>query len=182
MGGRLEVVCGPMFSGKSEELIRRLRRSQIVSTVYSFKPKIDDRYSDNNIVSHSKQHFASVAVNNSHDVHMAMEKVPSPAVVGLDEVQLFDEGIIPVISGLLDRGFNVIAAGLDTDYLKKPFVITAMLLAASDELVKLYSICMKCHGEATKTYRKDHSLTGRIAVGGSDMYEARCSKCHDLKE
>ena len=180
MSGRLEVVCGPMFSGKTEELIRRLRRSELLSPVYCFKPRIDDRYHKESIVSHSKQSFSSTVVDTSSNIREHLARVSAPVTVGIEEVQFLDDGVVDLIRELVARDFTVVVAGLDMDYMCKPFMITATLLACADKILKLHSICMGCHGKATKTYKKLLDGAGRIAVGGSEMYEPRCSSCHDL--
>ena len=175
--GWIEVVCGPMFSGKSEELIRRLRRAQIgKQRVQIFKPQIDTRFSDDYIVSHSDQRIASEVVANSQEVLQRMDG--RTEVVGIDEVQFFDSGIVEVINKMADMGKRVIVAGLDQDYLGKPFEPVPTLLAIAEYITKTLAVCVRCGNPANHTQRLIDS-SERIVVGASGTYEARCRRCFE---
>ena len=171
--GSIEVVCGPMFSGKTEELIRRVRRSQIArQKVQIFKPSIDDRFHQSDVVSHSAQSIEAVPVKNSLEI---LNKVyDSTRVVAIDEIQFFDEMIIKVVSKLARRGCRVICAGLDQDSNGRPFGSIPDLLAISDSVDKVQAVCTVCGAPATKSVRVDNSKKGQVVVGHSDIYEARC--------
>jgi thymidine kinase len=175
--GWLEVITGSMFSGKSEELIRRLRRAQIArQKVQIFKPAIDDRYSRDEIVSHSEMKIGSTAVSSSREL---LDRVdPDTEVVGIDEGQFFDAELPAVCNTLAGNGKRVIVAGLDTDYLGKPFEPMPQLLAIGEYITKTLAICMVCGGPANHTQRLVAS-TERVLVGTSGKYEARCRHCFD---
>ena len=175
--GWIEVIVGSMFSGKSEELIRRLRRARIArQKVQVFKPAIDTRFSDDHIVSHGEMRIESSAVDGSRQLIEAIE--PDTEVVGIDEGQFFDQDLPAVCSALADRGMRVIVAGLDQDYLGKPFEPMPQLLAIAEYITKTHAICMKCGQPANYTQRTFESEE-RVAVGGAGMYEARCRRCFD---
>jgi thymidine kinase len=176
-GGWIEVITGSMFSGKSEELIRRLRRAQIAKQkVQIFKPGIDNRYSDVEIVSHSAMKIASANAGASREL---LEKVlPETEVVGIDEGQFFDPELPAVVNTLADQGKRVIVAGLDQDYLGKPFEPMPQLLAIAEYITKTLAICMVCGGPANHTQRLVVS-NERVLVGATGTYEARCRKCFD---
>ena len=176
--GWIEVVVGPMFSGKSEELIRRLRRAEFArQRVQIFKPAIDERYSANEIVSHSGLGIQSECVNKASEV---MAKVqPRTEVVGIDEAQFLGEEIVDVCTQLANLGKRVIVAGLDQDYAGKPFDPMPQLLAVAEYITKTLAICMVCGAPANRTYRKKRRA-GRVVVGGTDLYEARCRRCYEL--
>ncbi len=177
--GWIEVICGSMFSGKTEELIRRLKRAQIARIkVQVFKPIIDDRYSKEHVQSHDATKVLSVPVSKSSEVLERVED--STRVVGIDEAQFFDEGIVDVCQKLANRGIRVVVAGLDMDYLGKPFEPMPKFLAIAEHVTKLHAICMSCGGEASRTQRLVAS-DQQIAVGSKDMYEARCRNCHEPK-
>lgn len=171
--GSIEVVCGPMFSGKTEELIRRLKRAQIArQKVQIFKPAIDNRYHETEVVSHSSLSIEATPVNTSIEI---LQKVyDSTRVVGIDEVQFFDENISVVVEKLARRGIRVIMAGLDQDYMGKPFGPMANLLAIADSVDKIHAICTVCGAPAPKTFRKNSTNTDQVLVGETDLYEARC--------
>ena len=175
--GWIEVVVGPMFSGKSEELIRRLRRAEFArQRVQIFKPAIDERYSANEIVSHSGLGIQSECVNNASEV---MAKVqPRTEVVGIDEAQFLGDEIVDVCTQLANLGKRVIVAGLDTDYLGRPFEPMPRLLAMAEEITKLLAICVRCGNPAVHTQRLVESEE-LIVVGASGMYEARCRRCFE---
>jgi thymidine kinase len=175
--GWIEVICGSMFSGKSEELIRRLRRAQIArQRVQIFKPQIDSRYSENHIVSHSDQKIASEAVNSAKDI---LDRVDARTeVVGIDEAQFFDREITAVCNRLADMGKRVIVAGLDQDYMGHPFEPMPQLLAIAEYITKTLAICVRCGNPANHTQRMIASHE-RVIVGASDIYEARCRRCFE---
>ncbi|MBL8191855.1 MAG: thymidine kinase [Acidobacteria bacterium] len=166
-----------MFSGKSEELIRRLRRAQIARLkVQSFKPAIDLRYSEEHIVSHSEMKLASQLVTSTREI---LESVTSDTeVVGIDEGQFFDADLVNVANQLAAEGKRVIIAGLDMDYLGRPFEPMPLLLAIAEDITKTRAICMQCGSPATYTQRLIASRE-RVVVGASDAYEARCRACFD---
>jgi len=173
--GWIEVICGAMFSGKSEELIRRLRRAQIArQRVQIFKPTIDVRFDENHIVSHSQMRIEADIVNSAAEI---MERVREDTdVVGIDEAQFFDLDLIEVCNTLANRGQRVIVAGLDQDYLGQPFEPIPQLLAIAEYITKTLAICVKCGNPANYTQRLVAS-TDRVLVGASGMYEARCRRC-----
>jgi thymidine kinase len=175
--GWIEVVCGPMFSGKSEELIRRLRRAEIArQRVQIFKPGIDQRYSNNQIVSHSDLKIPSMGVKDAAEV---MERVElRTEVIGIDEAQFLGEEIVGVVTRLADMGKRIIIAGLDTDYLGRPFHPMPELLAVADEITKTLAICVQCGNPAKHTQRLVAS-EDLIVVGAAGMYEARCRRCFE---
>ena len=175
--GWIEVITGSMFSGKSEELIRRLRRAQIArQKVQIFKPSIDNRFSGDEIVSHSEMKIGSTNVASSREL---LEQVqPDTEVVGIDEGQFFDAELPAVCNELAGRGKRVIIAGLDQDYLGKPFEPMPQLLAIAEYITKTLAICMVCGGPANHTQRLVASKE-RVLVGASGTYEARCRHCFD---
>jgi len=175
--GWIEVIVGCMFSGKSEELIRRLRRAQIArQRVQIFKPIIDTRFADDHIVSHSDMRIQSQAVATSRTL---IDQVAADAeVVGIDEGQFFDLELPMVCNTLADRGTRVIVAGLDQDYLGKPFEPMPQLLAIAEYITKTHAICMVCGNPASHTQRLVAS-GDRVLVGAQGLYEARCRTCFD---
>ena len=175
--GWIEVIVGSMFSGKSEELIRRLRRARIArQKVQIFKPAMDTRYSDDHIVSHGEMRIESRAVEGSQQLLEAVE--PETEVIGVDEGQFFDPDLPAVCSALADRGMRVIVAGLDQDYLGKPFEPMPQLLAIAEYITKTHAICMVCGNPANHTQRLVAS-EDRVLLGAHGMYEARCRRCFD---
>ena len=173
--GWIEVIAGCMFSGKTEELIRRLRRAQIAKlNVQIFKPKIDDRYSSDEIVSHSDQSLPSTIVEFSKDI---LKKANSAQVIGIDEAQFFDNNLVDVCNELASQGKRVIVAGLDMDYRGEPFEPIPQLLAIAEYITKALAICVVCGDPANMTQRKISSAE-RVVVGALDSYEARCRKHH----
>jgi thymidine kinase len=175
--GWIEVVVGSMFSGKSEELIRRLRRAQIArQKVQIFKPALDNRFAESDIVSHSEMRIPSENVSSSREL---LERVQSDTeVVGIDEGQFFDLDLPNVCNTLADRGKRVIVAGLDQDYLGKPFEPMPQLLAIAEYITKTLAICMVCGNPANHTQRLVAS-EDRVLLGAQGMYEARCRRCFD---
>ena len=177
--GWIEVIAGCMFSGKTEELIRRLRRAKIAKqNVKIFKPKIDNRYSGTNIVSHSEQALPSILIE---DINEIFEHSKEAQVIGIDEAQFFSNDIINICNQLASDGKRVIVAGLDQDYRGIPFEPMPNLLAIAEYITKTLAICVECGNPADKTQRKTAS-SERVIVGASDIYEARCRKCHYLPE
>jgi thymidine kinase len=175
--GWIEVVCGPMFSGKSEELIRRLRRAEIArQRVQIFKPGIDQRYANDHIVSHSELKIQSEGVQDWQELEKKLDW--RTEVIGIDEAQFLGEGIVDLVVRLADMGKRIIIAGLDTDYLGRPFHPMPELLAVADDITKYLAICMQCGNPAKHTQR----LVGSeelVVVGAAGMYEARCRRCFE---
>ncbi|HMQ03717.1 MAG TPA: thymidine kinase [Pyrinomonadaceae bacterium] len=173
--GWVEVIVGSMFSGKSEELIRRLNRASIArQRVQVFKPLIDSRYSLEEIASHSGRKHLSKPVNSSAELREQVES--ETQVVGIDEGQFFDAGIVEVVNELANSGKRVIVAGLDQDYTGKPFEPMPQLLCIAEYITKIHAICVKCGATANFTQRTVES-DARVEVGASDKYEARCRQC-----
>jgi thymidine kinase len=173
--GWVEVITGSMFSGKSEELIRRIRRAQIArQKVQIFKHKIDNRYDADHIVSHSEMKMPSQVVSTAKEI---LERVDQDTeVVGIDEGHFFDMSLLEVVNALADRGVRVIVAGLDQDYMGRPFEPMPQLLAVAEYVDKTLAICMRCGAPANRSQRLV-AATDRVVVGGSDEYEARCRRC-----
>lgn len=184
--GYIEAVVGPMYSGKSEELIRRLKRAKIAKQeVIVFKPCIDNRYSKEDVVSHSGISIRAIAINHTEEIHKYI--TDETQVVGIDEVQFFDEEIVAVALELADKGIRVIAAGLDLDFKAEPFGPVPELLARAEFVDKLQAVCVKCGAPATRTQRLINKEPARyddpiILVGATESYEARCRKCHRIKK
>jgi len=177
--GWIEVITGSMFSGKSEELIRRLRRAQIAKqSVAIFKPHIDSRYSNDHIVSHNEQRIPSVAVRGAYEI---LEKSHAARVVGIDEGQFFGPELVEVCEKLANAGKRVIVAGLDQDYRGNPFEPMPQMLAIAESITKTLAICVKCGNPANHTQRitKDKD---RVLLGATDIYEARCRNCFEPPE
>ncbi len=173
--GWIEVIAGSMFSGKSEELIRRLRRAKIARLkVQVFKPDIDDRYSKEHIVSHSEMRHESRPVRTSAELLEAVE--PGTEVVGIDEGQFFDKDLVHVANVLASRGVRVIVAGLDQDYTGRPFEPMPQLLAVAEYITKTHAICVRC-GQPANYSQRIVEVEGQVVVGASDAYEARCRRC-----
>lgn len=170
--GSVEVVCGPMFSGKTEELIRRVKRAQIAKQrVQIFKPALDTRYSDEDVVSHSSLTIKAEPVENAVEILVRLKD--STRVVAIDEIQFFDEAIITVVTKLAARGCRVICAGLDLDYKAQPFGPIPQLLAIADEVTKIHAICTVCGAPAVRSQRLGRSKD-QVLLGEKDAYEARC--------
>ncbi|MFT6630263.1 MAG: thymidine kinase [Bacteriovoracaceae bacterium] len=170
--GGIEVVCGPMFSGKTEELIRRVKRAQIAKQrVQIFKPSIDDRYDETKVVSHSSQAIQSEPVSKSTDILIRLKD--TTRIVAIDEIQFFDEDIVKVVKKLADRGYRVICAGLDLDFRGVPFGPMPMLLALADNVQKIQAICTVCGAPATRSQRLS-DCTDKVLIGETDAYDARC--------
>ena len=177
--GWIEVVTGCMFSGKTEELIRRLKRAKIAKQrVLVFKPKIDNRYSEEKIVSHDEQSLPSIMISKADEI---LEHVKDAQVIGIDEAQFFDNTLVDICNKLADEGKRVIVAGLDQDYKGTPFEPIPQLLAVAEYITKTLAICVACGNPADRTQRKIFSKE-RVLVGAADSYEARCRKCHYIPE
>ncbi len=177
--GWIEVICGSMFSGKTEELIRRLNRAKIArQRIQIFKPALDKRYHEENIVSHNDNSIRSTPVKSSLEI---MGLAQNCEVVGLDEAQFFDEAIVQVCNDLADSGKRVIIAGLDMDYMGKPFGCMPQLMATAEYVTKVHAICMVCGEVASHSYRLTAS-DARVLLGETDHYEARCRRCFNLGE
>jgi thymidine kinase len=173
--GWIEVIAGCMFSGKTEELIRRLRRAEIAKQrVKIFKPKIDTRYSNTSITSHNEQSLPSIMLN---DIKEIFYHIGDAQVIGIDEAQFFSIDIVNVCNKLANEGKRVIVAGLDQDYRGVPFEPMPQLLAIAEYITKTLAICVVCGNPADKTQRKTSS-SERVIVGAADIYEARCRRCH----
>jgi len=178
--GGIEVICGSMFSGKSEELIRRLRRATIArQKVQAFKPGIDDRYIADDIVSHDERRIECHQIKQASDIFDLIEK--DTKVVGIDEAQFFGEDLVELCERLAESGRRVIVAGLDQDYRGKPFEPIPQLLALAENITKTMAVCMVCGAPANKTQRLIES-DERIVVGAGEAYEPRCRKCYEPRE
>jgi len=175
--GSIEVICGSMFSGKSEELIRRLTRAKIARLrVQVFKPRIDSRFSEVEVVSHGGLRLTAFAVKASAEI---LDRTDARTeVVGIDEAQFFDAGIVDVVTRLANLGKRVIVAGLDQDYLGKPFDPMPALMAEAEEVTKTRAICVRCGAPASRTQRIVESRE-RVVVGAAGLYEARCRRCFE---
>jgi thymidine kinase len=184
-GGWLEVVCGPMFSGKSEELIRRLRRAEIAGQrALIAKPRIDDRYDIGHVVSHAGARMRAVAVSRPEEIPGLVDGYD---VVGVDEVQFFPPAVVDVVETLVARGMRVVACGLDRDFRGYPFGSMPELLCRAELVDKLQAVCHRCGGPATMTQRLVDGVPASadgatIVVGAREQYEARCRSCHELAE
>ena len=177
--GWIEVICGSMFSGKTEELLRRIRRAQIAKMkTIVFKPLVDNRYSEEHVVSHDRNQLTSVTVKSSKEI---LDHVDNAEVVAIDEAQFFDENILEVSKALAKQKKRVIVAGLDTDYRGKPFGPMPELICEADYVDKLRAICVVCGNPATYTQRTSKDKQ-RVVIGETDIYEARCRNCYEPPE
>jgi len=182
--GRIEVICGSMFCGKTEELIRRARRAVIAKQeLQVFKPNIDTRYSIQHVTSHNGQNIEAQPIQQAHEIleHLS----PSTTVVAIDEAQFFDAEIVSVVNQLASRGMRVILAGLDTDFRAEPFGSMPQLMSIAEEVTKLHAICVVCGEEACRTQRLVNGKPAHyddpiILVGASEAYEARCREHHEV--
>ena len=175
--GWIEVICGSMFSGKSEELIRRLRRAIIAKQrVQIFKPTIDSRFSDAEIVSHSEMRMPSISVASSAELVARVDH--RTEVIGVDEAQFFDEGVVEAAQRLADQGKRVIVAGLDKDFRGLPFGPIPALMAVAEDVTKTLAICVRCGSPANNTQRLVES-DELVVVGAQGIYEARCRRCFE---
>lgn len=182
--GWIEIICGPMFAGKSEELIRRIKRLEYAKKkTLVFKPSIDVRYSANEVVSHSNLKAKSIAIKESKEILDYVDS--STFAIAVDEVQFLDKDIIYLAQKLALKGIRVILGGLDTDFRGEPFPITASLMTIAEDVLKLTAICVVCGAPATKTQRiingkPAHYADPIIKVGASEAYEPRCRHCHQV--
>lgn len=182
--GSLEVICGSMFCGKTEELIRRLRRATIArQKVQVFKPAIDQRYSSQQVTSHAGMAYDAIPISRARDILLNLQS--DTTVVGIDEAQFLDDEIVSIVESLADKGIRVIAAGLDLDFRGEPFGSMPVLMAKAERVDKLQAICMVCGEFASRTQRLVNGKPARyddpiVIVGASEMYEARCRKHHEV--
>jgi thymidine kinase len=179
--GSIEIICGSMFSGKTEELLRRVKRAQIArQKVQVFKPSIDDRYSVDHVQSHDANRVPSRPIEKARDILRFLDD--NTRVVGVDEAQFFDENIVDVVQKLANRGLHVIVAGLDMDYKGLPFGPMPKLMAIAEDVTKLSAVCVVCGQAASRTQKISGPISTRanpVAVGAKEMYEARCRFCHE---
>lgn len=182
--GSIEVICGSMFSGKTDELIRRLRRATIAKQkVQVFKPAIDNRYDVQKVTSHAGNEFDALPINDSHEIPGLIQA--GTTVVAIDEAQFFDPAIVEIVEKLADQGLRVIIAGLDMDFRGEPFGCMPVLMAIAERVDKLQAICMVCGEPACRTQRlvdgkPAHYDQPVVVVGASELYEARCRKHHEV--
>lgn len=173
--GSIEVICGSMFSGKTEELIRRLKRAKYAKlNIQVFKPEIDNRYDKTAVVSHEGFRIEGVAVRHPRHIEYLLE--PGTKIVGIDEVQFFPDEIVEIVEELANRGIRVICAGLDQNFKGEPFGPMPKLLAIAESILKVHAVCVQCGGEASKSYRVTKDEV-EVVVGEKDVYEARCRTC-----
>lgn len=183
-GGWIEIICGSMFSGKTEELIRRLHRAQIAhQKIQVFKPKVDERYSKNTIASHNGQQVAALPVQDTAELQQLLD--PTADLIAIDEAQFFDKRLVLLCNQLANQGKRVICAGLDMDFRGDPFGPIPQLLAIAEHVSKLQAICMVCGGPASRSQRLINSEPAAyddpiVLVGASEVYEARCRGCHQV--
>ena len=185
-GGWIEVICGSMFSGKTEELIRRLRRAQIAKQkIQVFKPAIDTRYADRDVTSHNGLQIEATPVENASELRGRIAS--DTTVVAIDEAQFFERDIVGLCAALADAGLRVIVAGLDMDFRGEPFGPVPDLMAEAEQVNKLQAICVACGGPASRTQRLIDGKPAAyddpiILVGASEVYEARCRGCHEVRD
>ncbi|WP_314989056.1 thymidine kinase [uncultured Gemella sp.] len=184
--GWIECICGSMFSGKSEELLRRIKRGVIAKQkVLLFKPSIDNRYKENMVSTHNGNSYESVNIDKAEQIYdYIIDKKYD--IIGIDEVQFFDEKIVEVINKLADDGIRVIVAGLDMDFKAEPFHPMPEIMAVSEMVTKLHAVCNKCGKEASRSQRLIDGEPARyddpiVVIGASESYEARCRHCHEIK-
>jgi len=182
--GSIEVICGSMFSGKTDELIRRLVRATIAKQkVQVFKPAIDIRYAVEKVASHAGSTYDAIPIEKSAEIRSKLDK--DTTVVGIDEAQFFDEEVVAVAKELAGRGLRVLVAGLDTDFRGEPFGSMPALMSEAEDVAKLHAICMVCGDEASRTQRLVNGKPARyddpvVIVGASELYEARCRLHHEV--
>ena len=185
--GWIEVICGPMFAGKSEELIRRVKRLEYAKKkILVFKPKIDNRYSNSEIVSHSQLRTKSINITKAEDILKYVDNKEKIDAIIIDEVQFLDSKIIEICDNLADQGIRIIVAGLDMDFRGEPFKNMPELLSHAEYITKLNAICVKCGAPATRTQRIVNGVPAKkddpiVIVGASECYEPRCRHCHEIK-
>ncbi|WP_299321957.1 thymidine kinase [uncultured Gemella sp.] len=184
--GRIEVICGSMFSGKSEELLRRIKRGVIAKqNVLLFKPSIDNRYEENKVSTHNGNSYESVNIDKAEQIYDYINDKKYD-IIGIDEVQFFDDKIVEVINKLADDGVRVIVAGLDMDFKAEPFHPMPEIMAISEMVTKLHAVCNKCGKEASRSQRLINGEPAKyddpiVVIGASESYEARCRHCHEIK-
>ncbi|SJZ87978.1 thymidine kinase [Selenihalanaerobacter shriftii] len=186
--GWLEVITGVMYAGKSNELLRRVERAVIAKQeVVIFKPKVDDRYSDNEVVTHNGNKIKAEIVDDSSDIEKRFKKINNKIdVIAIDEGQFFDNGLIELVVDLADQGYRVIIAGLDMDFAGRGFEPMPELMARAEYVTKLHAVCVKCSNPATRNQRLINGEPASvddpiIVVGADEKYEARCRNCHQVK-
>ena len=183
-GGWIEIICGSMFSGKTEELIRRVRRAEIArQRIQVFKPRLDTRYAMENVASHDGMQIEAEVLASADEILTRLR--PDTTVVAIDEAQFFDWKVADVARSLADRGLRVVITGLDLDFRAEPFGPMPLLMAEAEEVDKLHAICVKCGATASRTQRLINGEPARytdpvILVGASEVYEARCRACHEV--
>lgn len=175
----IEVICGPMFSGKTEELIRRLRRLQYAKVNFLlFKPTVDDRYDEINVTSHNKNSISSIPIQYTSEISLYIDRNPTFTTIAIDEIQFLNMDIMHLCNEL-DSRYHIIVAGLDMDHKGNPFKVMQGFLPIADRIKKLSAVCVKCGADAKMSYKlsKNKNI---VDVGGSEKYEARCRKCWEL--
>ena len=184
--GWIECICGSMFSGKSEELLRRIKRGVIAKQkVLLFKPSIDNRYDENRVSTHNGNSYDSISIEKSSDI-LNFVKDTKYDIIGIDEIQFFDNDIVKIINKLADDGIRVIVAGLDMDFKAEPFHPMPEIMAISEMVTKLHAVCNKCGKEASRSQRLINGKPAKyddpiVVIGASESYEARCRHCHKIK-
>jgi thymidine kinase len=184
LSGSVEVIVGSMFSGKTDELIRRLRRATIArQKVQVFKPVIDNRYNEEKVTSHAGTDFIALPISTADEILSNLDE--DTTVVAIDEAQFFDKEIVNIVQQLADRGLRVIVAGLDTDFRGEPFAMMPVLMAQAEHVDKLHAICMVCGEAASRTQRlvnghPAHYDDPIVIIGASELYEARCRAHHEV--
>lgn len=184
--GWIECICGSMFSGKSEELLRRIKRGVIAKQkVLLFKPSIDNRYDENRVSTHNGNSYDSISIERSSDI-LNFVKDTKYDIIGIDEIQFFDNDIVKIINKLADDGIRVIVAGLDMDFKAEPFHPMPEIMAISEMVTKLHAVCNKCGKEASRSQRLINGKPAKyddpiVVIGASESYEARCRHCHKIE-
>ena len=184
--GWIECICGSMFSGKSEELLRRIKRGVIAKQkVLLFKPSIDNRYDENRVSTHNGNSYDSISIEKSSDI-LNFVKDTKYDIIGIDEIQFFDNDIVKIINKLADDGIRVIVAGLDMDFKAEPFHPMPEIMAISEMVTKLHAVCNKCGKEASRSQRLINGKPANyddpvVVIGASESYEARCRHCHEIE-
>ena len=184
--GWIECICGSMFSGKSEELLRRIKRGVIAKQkVLLFKPSIDNRYDENRVSTHNGNSYDSISIEKSSDI-LNFVKDTKYDIIGIDEIQFFDNNIVKIINKLADDGIRVIVAGLDMDFKAEPFHPMPEIMAISEMVTKLHAVCNKCGKEASRSQRLINGNPAKyddpiVVIGASESYEARCRHCHEIE-
>lgn len=184
--GWIECICGSMFSGKSEELLRRIKRGVIAKQkVLLFKPSIDNRYDENQVSTHNGNSYDSISIEKSSDI-LNFVKDTNYDIIGIDEIQFFDNDIVKIINKLADNGIRVIVAGLDMDFKAEPFHPMPEIMAISEMVTKLHAVCNKCGKEASRSQRLINGKPAKyddpiVVIGASESYEARCRHCHEIE-